>query len=105
VHIGIVGPVDQVAGARRWLDRCAGEIPTFGEPSLLKKPFPGFEEAFHKGLVTPETSSISFSDEAGAISHERSTATPIKPFSEWLTCIPTRTRASLLATLIGLISY
>lgn len=65
VHIGIVGPVDQVAAARRWLDRCAGEIPTFGEPSLLKKPFPGFEEAFHKGLVTPETSSISFSDEAG----------------------------------------
>ena len=37
----------------------------FGEPSPLRKPFPGFTETFHKKLVFPETSSIAFSMEKG----------------------------------------
>jgi hypothetical protein len=63
VHVGIVGPADQLDAARRWLERCTGEIPVFGEPSSLRKPFPGFRDTFHKTLVCPETSSIAFSME------------------------------------------
>jgi hypothetical protein len=61
VHVGIIGPADQVAAARRWLERCEREIPALGEANLLRKPFPGFPDAFHKGLVAPDQSSIALS--------------------------------------------
>jgi hypothetical protein len=64
IHIGIVGPADQVAAARRWLERCSREVPVFGEASLLKKPFPGFAEAFHKKLVAPDASMIALTSES-----------------------------------------
>lgn len=63
VHVGIVGPAEQVAAARRWLDRCSREIPVLGEPNLLKKAFPGFSEAFHKTLVAPDASSIALTSD------------------------------------------
>lgn len=63
VHVGVIGPAEQVAAARRWLERCSREVPILGEPSLLKKPFPGFEEAFHKKLVAPDGSSIALNSE------------------------------------------
>ena len=63
VHVGIIGPAEKVAAARRWLERCSREVPVLGEPSLLKKPFPGFEEAFHQKLVAPDTSSIALNSE------------------------------------------
>lgn len=63
VHVGIIGPTDQVAAARRWLERCGREVPVLGQPNLLKKPFPGFAEAFHKRLVAPEPSSITLNSE------------------------------------------
>jgi hypothetical protein len=63
VHAGIIGPADQVASARRWLERCSREIPVLGEASLLKRPFPGFAEVFHKKLVTPEISSITLTSD------------------------------------------
>jgi hypothetical protein len=70
VHVGIIGPAKQVAAARRWLDRCGQEIPVLGEPNLLKKPFPGFAEAFHKELITPDQSSIALtSDINDALAH------------------------------------
>ena len=65
VHVGLIGPAAQLGAAQRWLERCAAEIPVFGEPSPLRKPFPGFTETFHKKLVFPETSSIAFSMEKG----------------------------------------
>jgi hypothetical protein len=65
VHVGIIGTADQIAAASRWLERCAKELPVLGEPSLLRKPFPGFVEAFHKKLVSPQTSCISLSMEKG----------------------------------------
>lgn len=58
VHVGIVGPADQVEAARRWIDRCAREIPVLGDASPLKRPFPGFADAFHKALVAPDGASI-----------------------------------------------
>lgn len=58
VHVGIVGPAEQVEAARHWLNRCGGEVPMLGEPNLLKRSFPGFREVFHKTLVAPETSVI-----------------------------------------------
>jgi hypothetical protein len=64
IHIGMIGPVDQVAAAHRWLERCGREVPVLGEASLLKKPFPGFAEAFHKKLVAPETSVIALTSES-----------------------------------------
>src|SRR5262245_65438825 len=54
IHVGIVGPADQVAATQAWLERCAREIPVLGEANLLKKPFPGFAEAFHTKLVVPD---------------------------------------------------
>jgi hypothetical protein len=61
VHVGIIGPAEQVAAARRWLDRCGREIPALGETSLLRRPFPGFSDAFHKTLIAPDQSSIALS--------------------------------------------
>lgn len=65
IHVGIIGPANQVAAAARWLEFCAEELPVLGEPSLLKRPFPGFAEAFHKTLVSPATSCIELSMEKG----------------------------------------
>lgn len=61
VHVGIIGPAEQVVAARRWLERCGGEIPVLGETSLLRRAFPGFSEAFHKTLIAPDQSSIALS--------------------------------------------
>lgn len=63
VHVGIVGPAEQVEVARRWLDRCSREVPVLGEPNMLKKSFPGFGEAFHKTLVAPDASSIALTSD------------------------------------------
>jgi hypothetical protein len=63
IHVGIVGPAEQVAAARRWLERCGGEVPVLGEASLLRKPFPGFSEAFHKKLIAPDSSIIALTSE------------------------------------------
>jgi hypothetical protein len=65
IHVGIIGPPGEMAAASRWLERCAREIPVLGEPTLLKKSFPGFAEAFHKTLIAPSTSCISLSMEPG----------------------------------------
>ena len=35
VHVGIIGPAEQVAAARRWLERCGREVPVLGEPILM----------------------------------------------------------------------
>jgi hypothetical protein len=76
VHVGLVGPAEQLDAARRWLTRCAEEIPALGDPNPLRKPFPGFAEAFHKTLVQPETSAIGFSEDevAHALEGEAYTA-------------------------------
>jgi hypothetical protein len=58
IHVGIIGTKEQVVASQRWLERCRWEIPILGEPSLLRKPFPGFEEAFHKKLLAPDDSVI-----------------------------------------------
>jgi len=63
IHVGIIGPASDIAAASRWLERCSQEVPTLGQPSLLKKLFPGFAEAFHKTLVSPSTSCIALSME------------------------------------------
>jgi hypothetical protein len=64
VHVGIIGPADHVVAARTWLERCSHEIPVLGEPSLLKKPFPGFADVFHKRLIAPDSSSIALTSDA-----------------------------------------
>jgi hypothetical protein len=66
-HIGIISPADQIDAARRWLERCGREIPALGDASFLKKPFPGFTEAFHKKLVIPDASVIVLDDDPDAI--------------------------------------
>ena len=58
IHVGIIGMQAQIAAARRWLERCGGEISAPGEPTLLRRPFPGFADAFHANLVSPDTSAI-----------------------------------------------
>jgi len=58
VHVGVVGPAEQIGAARRWLDRCRAELPVFGDANQLKRPFPGFAEAFHRTLLSPDGSSV-----------------------------------------------
>jgi hypothetical protein len=65
IHVGIIGPASDIAAARLWLERCSREVPALGQPSLLKKLFPGFAEAFHKTLVSPSTSCITLSMDEG----------------------------------------
>lgn len=64
IHVGIIGAAEHIEAARGWLGRCAREVPVFGDASLLKKPFPGFAEAFHKTLVAPDASSIALTSDA-----------------------------------------
>jgi hypothetical protein len=51
VRIGLVGPRRSLDDAETWLQRCAQAIPAIGEPSLLHKPFPGFESVFKSRLI------------------------------------------------------
>jgi len=55
INVGIIGPSALVDAAQRWLARCENFIPVLGEASLLRKPFPGFEVAFHKKLVLSDS--------------------------------------------------
>ena len=63
IHVGIIGTEAQVAAGRLWLERCSGEIPSPGEPTLLRRPFPGFAEVFHASLVSPDMSTIVLTSE------------------------------------------
>lgn len=63
IHVGIIGPAEQVAATSRWLERCGREVPVLGESSLLKKTFPGFADAFHKKLLAPDASAIALTSE------------------------------------------
>jgi hypothetical protein len=63
IHIGIVGPESQVGAARRWLERCMGEMPAPGKPTLLRRGFPGFGDTFHATLVMPDASMMTLTDD------------------------------------------
>lgn len=63
INVGIVGPGKLVDAAQRWLSRCENFIPVFGNPSLLRKPFPGFEAAFHRKLVISDSWCIRLDNE------------------------------------------
>ena len=54
INVGIVGPTDMVDLVENWVERCSKPIPVFGEPSLLRRAFPGFRNAFHSTLRTQE---------------------------------------------------
>lgn len=73
LHVGIIGPEPQIVAARRWLERCGGEIPVLGEPTLLRRSFPGFSEVFHSTLGAPDSSTISLtnSDVSQALQGDR----------------------------------
>ena len=58
IHVGIIGTEVQIAAARRWLERCDGTILAPGEPTLVRRAFPGFADAFHANLVSPDTSIV-----------------------------------------------
>ena len=62
IHVGIVGTEAQIGAAQRWLGRCSGEILAPGQPTPLRRPFPGFSEAFHADLTLPDSSGIALSD-------------------------------------------
>ena len=58
IHVGIVGTEGQIQAAERWLERCAGAIGVQGEPTPLRKPFPGFAGVFHADLAFPDISKV-----------------------------------------------
>lgn len=69
IHIGIIGPSEQIDITHNWLQRCANPMPVVGANNLLNRPFPGFQAAFHKRLVAPADScqSISFPENASPL--------------------------------------
>lgn len=50
VNVGIVGPTASIQATKLWLERCMKVIPTVGEQSLLRRPFPGFYNVFRASL-------------------------------------------------------
>lgn len=63
LHVGIIGPETQISATKRWLDRCGGEIAVPGQPTLLRRPFPGFGEVFHATVLVPDSSTITLTSE------------------------------------------
>lgn len=62
INVGIVGPQPMVDATKAWLERCQSPIPVLGQPSLLRKPFPGFQNVFRAKLNFPEDWCISLSE-------------------------------------------
>jgi hypothetical protein len=62
LHVGVIGTNEQAAAARRWLERCGAEIPAPGDPTLLRRAFPGFGDTFHADLIVPDASTIVLGD-------------------------------------------
>lgn len=58
INVGIVGPAKMMDLALAWLERCSKPIPVFGGSSLLRRAFPGFEQAFHSVLRTSDQLSV-----------------------------------------------
>lgn len=67
IHVGTIGTEAQIAAARHWLERCDGEIPAPGAATLLRRPFPGFADAFHANLVGLDTATVTLA--SGELSH------------------------------------
>lgn len=63
IHVGIIGTETQIDAARRWLERCGSAIPAPGEPTLLRRSFPGFADAFHANLGTQDRSTITLAED------------------------------------------
>ena len=81
LNIGIVGPSSMMDLTRQWLERCKSPIPVLGEPSLLRKSFPGFTNVFRSGMNAPDTWSVCF-EEDGTKSLERILEDP-NPFKRF----------------------
>ena len=62
IHVGIIGTEAQIDAARRWLERCETEIPALGEPTLLRRSFPGFADAFHANLGIQDGSTVTLAE-------------------------------------------
>ena len=58
INVGIIGPSRMLDLVLAWIARCSEEIPVFGGPSLLKRAFPGFQQAFHSDLRTSDQWSV-----------------------------------------------
>lgn len=65
IHVGLIGLEEQVRAAEAWLERCAQPIPVLGDQSLLRRPFPGFGDVFHKRLLAPPESRVLLSADKG----------------------------------------
>lgn len=70
IGVGIIGPQELIDLTRIWIDRCMKPIPIIGEASLLRRGFPGFQEAFHSTLRAEDTWTVRIDgemrDELGA---------------------------------------
>jgi hypothetical protein len=69
INVGVIGPMDVVDSAQKWLTRCAAGIPSFGPGTALRRPFPGFSEVFRKKLVYSAHLTVTL-DDAGSDSIE-----------------------------------
>ncbi len=85
MNIGIIGLGDGIAATKRWLERCQTRIPVLGEPSLLRKPFPGFESVFRTSIHLSDSWCISVGGQAGqsgGLEHALGEDNPFKRFQK-----------------------
>ena len=52
ISVGIIGPGKMIELVETWIERCSKPIPVLGDPSLLRRVFPGFRDVFHSTLNT-----------------------------------------------------
>lgn len=52
LKIGIIGSQEMIDLAYLWIERCRKTVPVSGEPSIQRRPFPGFKEAFQSEILT-----------------------------------------------------
>ena len=64
VSVGIIGPQDMIDLTNAWIIRCMQPIPVFGDISLLRREYPGFQEAFHCALRTHDNWTVRIDGES-----------------------------------------
>lgn len=63
INVGLIGPGTLIDKAREWIERCNAHIPVLGAPNGLRRPFPGFRDAFRRHLVVDDSHVIRIDSE------------------------------------------
>lgn len=85
IAVGIIGPLEMIDQVDKWIVRCMDPIQCIGEPSLLRREFPGFKETFHCVLSTNDTWTVAVDEGPGdKLAVALAEPNPFKRFEEVL---------------------